>query len=153
MTTLRLQILDEIVKTFKAVDEDTYGLKFSIVEIGPLSEPDNRKAFCIGIVPMDETYRDLYPLKDRSLRIAVEFRVTVNQVKGSPGREAERVLGVIENVILRHKTWNGLAAQTDLVGNEINMDNFVDKTVDGVVLINVNYRHSVTDNESEMLEP
>lgn len=143
--TVRRKLLEAIRATFQAVDEATWGLKFSMVAIGPLAAPDYRRRFSIGIVPQQETYGDLFPLIARSLQLAIEFRVTVNKDDEDPGLVAEFLLGQVESICLQDITWGGHAINTKLRGNEINMDTFADRAIDGVVFLTVDYRHSRKD--------
>lgn len=143
--TVRRKLLEGMRATFQAVDEATWGLKFSIVAMGPLAAPDFRRRFSIGIVPQQETYGDLFPLITRSLQIAIEFRATVNKDDEDPGLVAEFLLGKVEGICLQDITWGGLAISTKLRGNEVNMVTFADRTIDGVLFLTVDYRHARKD--------
>lgn len=143
--SVRRELLEGIRATFQAVDEATWGLKFSIVAMGPLADPDFRRRFSIGIVPQQETYGDLYPHITRELQLAIEFRVTVNRDDEDPGLLAETLLYKVEAICLADITWGGRCIDTKLVGNEINMATFADRTIDGVVFIKVKYRHARHD--------
>lgn len=143
--SLRHQILQAMVATFDAVDKPDYPLKFSVVELGPLGDEDHRKRLSLGIVPGPERYTHNFPFIVRFLTVGIEFRVTVNRDDPSPGNLAEQVLTVIEQVVLRNGTWGGLAIDTDFRNNEVDMTTYGDRTVMGVVWVEIQYRHAHGD--------
>jgi hypothetical protein len=144
-SSVRRKLIEAMRSTFQAVDEATHGLKFSIVAVGPLADPDYRRRYSIGLVPQQEIYGDLYPHITRELQVAIEFRVTVNRDDEDPGLMAEHMLGVIETICLADITWGGRAIDTKLMGNEVNMATFADRTVDGVLFVRVKFRHARHD--------
>lgn len=153
--SVRKLILLKMLEAFRAVapppnsvppSDDDWPLKFSVVELGPLDPGDHKKRYSIGIVPQNERYRnDQYPLINRNLSVAVEYRVTVNQGDGPPGLLAEDVMAVVERVLIENRFWDGLAIDTQLTGNETDMSNYQDKTVMGAVYVEISYRHSILD--------
>lgn len=154
MKSLRRSILEAMRDAFRAVDmpdpDDTttlgdWPLKFSTVEIGPLGDSDHRKRFSIGIVPQAEAYGDLHPFITRNLRVGIEFRVTVNRGDEAPALMAEEVLTVVERVVMSNRSWGGLALDTKFMGNETDMTDYDDKTVYGVLFVEVSYRHGQDD--------
>jgi hypothetical protein len=143
--SIRRQIIEQIKATFEGVTEADWGVRFSTVAIGPLGDADQRKRYSVGIVPGAEVYSDLYPYRCRDLNIAIEFRVTVNRTDEDPGLMAEELLATVERIVLKDTTWNGLAIETKLAGNEIDMTTYADRSVMGVLFIQVSYRHALSD--------
>lgn len=147
--TIRLRILQTIVDTFKALLVDPDDLEsnpvFSVVELGPLGDPDNRKRFTIGIVPQPERYTHSFPFLQRALAVAIEFRVTVNKGDPRPGVMYEQLLGVVEHTVLKNETWGGLAIKTELKNSDQDIASYDDKSVTGVLLTEVLYRHGTDD--------
>lgn len=143
--SVRHRILHNMVEVFRAVDTPTYPIKFSTVQLGPLSDHDHRKRFAIGIVPGPERYTASYPYTERLLQVAIEFRITVNQNDPYPGDMAEQVLTVLERVVIDNNTWGDLALKTDLENNELDMTTYADRSVMGVLWVVVHYRHGVSD--------
>jgi hypothetical protein len=58
---------------------------------------------------------------------------------------AEQVLTVIKRVVLANTTWDGLAVDTKLVNSEIDLINYSDRSIVGVLFIEVQYRHARHD--------
>ena len=143
--SIRHQILDRMVEVFQGVKEPEWPIQFSMVELGPLADENHRKRFSIGIVPGPEKYSDTFPFIVRNLRVAIEFRVTVNRDDPAPGQLAEQVLTVIERVVIANRDWGGLAVETKFQDNEIDMPTYGDKTVMGVLWVEVQYRHHHLD--------
>lgn len=143
--SLRRQIIEKIAEAARAMREPEYTLEFSKVSFGPLDEGDNKRRYTLGIVPQREEYSDLFPLIVRNLRIALEFRITMNKGDEAPGLAAEEMIADLESMVLANRSWGGLAVETDLVENEIDLDNYQDRTVFGVLIISVQYRHSQRD--------
>ena len=147
MISLRRRILERMVAVFSAasvVVGETL-VSFSSVVHGPLDETDHRKRFSAGIVPEPERYEDHYPFLDRLLRVGVEFRVTINRDDPAPGVLAEDVLTAVEHLLLQNQDWGGLALDTRLTSNTIDMVNAADRSVLGVVLAEIHYRHNSLD--------
>jgi hypothetical protein len=143
--TIRLTIMRKFKALYEAVDDTTHGIKFSNVQIGPLGNQDAKKLAVIGIVAGPETKSDLFPLKTSLLEVNVEFRFTVNQGDERAGIMAERILGVVQQVIYDDDTLGGLVIKTDELGNQINMIDYGDKSVEGVVQFQTQFRHATRD--------
>ena len=143
--SLRHRILAAMADTFRAVDQPDWPLKFSLVELGPLGDEDHRKRYTLGIVPGPERYTHNFPYVVRFLRVAIEFRVTVNRDDEAPGELAEQLLTVIERVVIKNGTWGDLALATELSNSEIDMTTYSDRSVAGVLFVEIQYRHSHLD--------
>lgn len=159
--SLRQDILDKIVETFAAIEPpddpvqspDEWPIKFSTVELGPLGDADHKKRYSLGVVPLRERYGHKFPFIERWLTIGIEYRVTVNRGDEKPGVMAERMLTVVERVILQNTTWEGLAIDTELDNNEVDMTDYDDKSVQGVLFVTVHYRHSHQDPRDGRPDP
>ena len=158
--SLRHQILAKIQQTYQAIQPpDTsapgyapsaadWPFAFSTVEIGPLSHEDQRKRYSIGIVVGQERESYLFPYIQCHLAVHIEFRVTVNQGDSKPGVVAEQVLTVVKRVVDVDRTWGGLAIDTKRIGTEIDLTSYDDKSVMGVLMLDVLYRHADSDVRS-----
>lgn len=153
INSLRLNILNRMVDTFADINEDTYGIKFSTVELGPLGDADYKRRYSLGIVPTNERYGDKFPFIERWLTVGIEYRVTVNRGDEKPGVLAERLLTVVEAVVLDNVTWGGKAIDTKLQANELDMIDYGDKSVSGALFVVVHYRHSHLDPRDPMPDP
>lgn len=155
--SLRLQVLQKMKEKFAAIappdttDPDyapslaDWPFKFSTVELGPLGAEDNRKRYSLGIVPGKEKYSHLFPYIVCDHLIGIEFRVTKNRGEDDPQVMAERCLEVIKRCVLQNKQWDDLAVDTQLVDSEIDLVNFGDRSIVGVLFVIVKYRHSQFD--------
>lgn len=149
--SVRLGILRYIKTLYEAATDQTpapsgkvyYGVTFSTVKIGPLSDPDARKLNAIGIHVDPETKIDLFPLKQSTLPINIEFRWTANRDDpDDPGVMAEKMLAVVQQVIYDDQSLGGLVIMANEESNEVDLVTYADRTVQGVVKFNVLYRHS-----------
>jgi len=154
MTSVRLQILDAIVASFAAMqadqpDEDPYGVKFSTAALGPLSDYDQRKRYSLGVVagPEKETYQ--YPFVMSFMTVNLEFRVTVNRDDTSPGRMIEELLTVMKRRAVEDRQWGGLAIDTKIVGSEIDLTTYADRSAVGVCVIEVQFRYGFNDPRTQ----
>jgi hypothetical protein len=150
--SIRQSILSAIQAAFQAVQppntsapgytpsDADWPFAFSTVAIGPLSDQDQRKAYSLGIVAGQERETFNFPYINCKFQIALEFRATANQDSPAPGILAEQVLTVVKRVTDNNKTWGGLAIDTKRVGNEIDLTTYLDRSVVGVVYIEVQYR-------------
>lgn len=151
--SVRLGILNQIKAMYSAVTDEenppapkkNYGIRFSVVAIGPLSDPDLRKQFSIGIVASTEKKSDLYQLAQNQFDITIEFRAVVNQGDDDPGILAERVLAIVQQVIYDDRTIGGLVIDTHEIGSTIDLVTYSDRTIVGLVIFQVLYRHSPQD--------
>lgn len=145
MKSVRQLVVEKIREKFIAVDVPDWPLKFSVVALGPLGDEDFKKRYSIGIVPGVEKYSHEFPYIVRDGQIAIEFRVVRNQGDAEPQLLGEQLLTLCEQLVLRNKTWDGLAMDTQLVGNEIDLVNASDRSVQGVLFISVKFRHGTDD--------
>ena len=149
--SVRHTILKKIVSTFENyrtpyVDPDPAPLPFfSFVGFGPLGDVDFRRRYTVGVVAGQEREKFLFPWIECTLTVNLEFRVVVNQGDPKPADMAEDVLKRVKQVVFANRSWGGLALDSKTVGNEIDLDNYQDKYVVGVVVMEVQYRHSHLD--------
>jgi hypothetical protein len=152
--SVRQQILETIAAKLEAVapppegqppSDDDWPLQFSVVKLGPLAEENQRKRYSVGIVPGPEDYSDLYPYIVCDQQIGIEFRATKNKDDDDPQTMAEQLLTVLKRVVLNNETWDGLALKTDLVNSEVDLINYSDRSIVGVLFIKVQYRHARRD--------
>lgn len=155
--SLRQQILEKIEEKFAGVvatdttapgytPQDTdWPMQFSLVKLGPLGDEAQRKQYSIGIVPGTEKYSDLYPYIVCDQLVGIEFRATKNKGDDDPQIMAEMVLTTMKRVVLDNLTWDGLAIDSKLVNSEVDLVNYSDRSIVGVLFIEVQYRHARRD--------
>jgi hypothetical protein len=148
--TVRLRCLEALRASFAGLRDgepaaDPYSVEFSAVEHGPLGDFDNRRRYVAAVVPGNESKRTRYPLTDCTLPVTIEFRMTANRGDQRPAVEAERVLGEIQRRIGEDRTLGGLAIDVRETGNDVDLDTYADKAIEGAVFLEVRYRHATDD--------
>jgi hypothetical protein len=149
--TVRKSLLDVFVANYAAaVDNPTpptgqkhYGIQFDVVKLGPLGNQDFRKRSAIGIVADKEVKTLLFPLREPRFKVIVEFHYTINQGDEDPAVIAERLLGVVTQIMYDDSTLGGLAIMCDDVDNSVDLDTYADRSVKGTVTWEVLYRHNM----------
>ncbi|CAA2141481.1 hypothetical protein [Hyphomicrobium sp. ghe19] len=155
--SVRQQILEKIEEKFIGIvqtdtsapgyvpSDDDWPMQFSVVKLGPLSDENLRKRYSLGIVPGTEKYSDLYPYIVSDQMVGLEFRATKNKDDDDPQAMAEQVLTVLKRLVLANTTWDDLAVDTRLVNSEVDLVNYSDRSIVGVLFIEVQYRHARRD--------
>jgi hypothetical protein len=95
--------------------------------------------------PTNESKQTRYPLTDCALPVTIEFRMTADRGDQRPAIEAERVLGEIRRRIGEDRTLGGLALDVREIGNDVDLDTYADKAIEGAVFLEVRYRHATDD--------
>ena len=150
MTSVRLTILQTIEAEFKAMlatepPDDPYGVTFTTVAIGPLSGYDQRKQYSLGIVAGPEKETFLYPYITCWLTLNIEFRVTVNRGDAEPGVLIEQLLTVVKRKMTSDRTWGNRAIDTKVIGSEVDLITYADRSAVGVCMCEVQYRYNSVD--------
>jgi hypothetical protein len=149
--TIRLTNLRFVQTTLRTLDltgpgDLTSPNFFTLVSLGPIDGFENRMRYTAGIVPGDEIKKTLYPITDCTLPVTVEFRMTWNTGDASDHEaESERLLGLIEKVLVQDRTLGGNAIDFYTVGNAITMDLFTEKDIIGAIHFEMRYRHNSLD--------
>ncbi|WP_113155972.1 hypothetical protein [Nitratireductor sp. OM-1] len=160
--SVRKLILRNIEAAYKSVQppapgdpvtDDDWPFAFSSVEIGPLADEDHRRRFSIGIVAGPEKERFTIPFIECNWTVGVEFRATINRGDPRPALVAEDVLTVVKRVVDIDRTWGGLAVDTKRKGNELDLTTYGDKTVVGVMFMEIMFRHSHIDTRDRHPDP
>jgi hypothetical protein len=147
-------ILEQLKSLFCAIDineaaADPFPYKPSKdgVGIGPLSMVDFNKHFTVGIIAGDEVKKDLYPFKDVTLPITIEFKGVKQKADPEPAIFAEMLLTICQRTCLSDLTLGlpDLVFNVSEVGNGIDLETFGDKAVAGTLDFIVQYRHSAHD--------
>jgi hypothetical protein len=156
----RSQILTTIRDLYKAVAAgapvgDPFPFAFSRAELGPIAYGADAKQYTVGIVAGDETKRDLFPFKEATLPIAIEFQRVKQKGEASTAEMAEEMLTVVQRVVNEASTAGTTnTLNLDFVvdvretGNHVDLDSFADKAIAGVLYIEVQYRHSRYDTRT-----
>ena len=151
--SVRLKCLHWLMEHFRTMPDDGYTVSFSVIGLGPLTTRDTRKQSALGLVPGTEVKTPVYPFETCRLPIAVDFRYTVNQGGGSPGDNVEDVLAQVQKRIREAGNLGGLAADYSEMSNEIDLESYSDKTVSGVVMTQLQYRHHMLDPYEQASPP
>ena len=150
MLSVRGRVLNAVVAKFQAMDadlpaNDPYGITWSTVALGPLADFDQRKRYSLGVVPGAERETFSMPYIMVFLTVNVEFRITANRDDDAPGILAEQALTVVKRGITEDRTWGGIAIDTKIVGSEIDMTTYADRSIVGVCQAEVQFRYSHLD--------
>lgn len=151
--SVRLQILEAMVDTFRKVNDETpvgdpYGVTFGRVGFGPVDERDHTKRFALGVNPGPERNAYQYPFIMTYLTVNVEYRATINRDDDSPLQVLEQVLTVVKRVLHDNQTWGGLALNTKVLNTEVDLMTYSDRSTMGVCVTEVQFRHSEEDPRS-----
>ena len=150
MTSVRLQVLNAIVAKFEGMQadqpaQDPYGITWSTVALGPLADFDQRKRYSLGVVAGPEKEDFSMPYIMSFLTVNVEFRVTANRDDAAPGVLAEQALTVVKRGLTEDRTWGGKAIDTKIVGSEVDLTTYADRSIVGVCQAQVQFRYSHLD--------
>jgi len=150
MTSVRLQVLNAIVAKFDGMQadqpaQDPYGITWSTVALGPLADFDQRKRYSLGVVARAEKEDFSMPYIMCFLTVNVEFRVTANRDDDPPGVLAEQALTVVKRALTADRTWGGKAIDTKIVGSEVDLTTYADRSIVGVCQAQVQFRYSHLD--------
>lgn len=149
--SVRHIILQRIVSAFANyrepfVDPDPAPLPFfSYVNFGPLADEDFRRRYTLGVVVGQERETFIFPYIECKLLVNLEFRIVVNRGDVPSADMAEDVLTRAKQVVFSNRTWGGMALDTKTIGNEIDLYTNQDKFVIGLLVCEVQYRHSHLD--------
>ena len=155
MTSVRLQILNNIVDGFKAMDaaapvDDPYGITFSNVALGPLAKYDQRFRYSLGVHMGNEKETFQMPYIMCFMTVNIEFRATVNRDDDTPGVMIEQLLTVVKRFVGNNRGWGGLAIDTKVVGSEVDLITYADRSAVGVCICEVQYRYNHSDPRNPM---
>ena len=150
MASVRLRILNAMVAKFDAMDEnlpagDPYGITWATAALGPLAAFDQRKRYSLGVVVGAERETFSMPYIMVFLTVNVEFRITANRDDDAPGVLAEQALTVVKRGLTEDRTWGGLAIDTKIVGSEVDLTTYADRSIMGVCQATVQFRYSHLD--------
>lgn len=127
------------------VTPDDYSFTWSDVRRGALPDGDGRKAFLCGIIEGAERKETRFPITECQLNLVIEFRMVINKGDQAPAVEANRILGEVQRCVCQDRRLGGLAIDLVETGNEIDLDSASDKTAEGVVFLQLKYRHKHND--------
>lgn len=154
VTSVRLAILNAMQQTFTDVQEnkppaDPYGVTFSTVALGPLAPFDQKKRYSLGLAmgPEKETFQ--FPFIMCFMTVNLELRITVNKGDNPPGQMIEELITVVKRVVGDNRQWGGLAIDSKIVGTEVDLETYWDRSALAVVKCEVQYRYSSNDPRSQ----
>jgi hypothetical protein len=144
--SIRQQILNNMLAAFAAVSTANGDpLTFSTCVLGPLGAQDQRKRYSLGIVAGKEKFSDKFSWYECFLPVGIEYRITINKGDDAPASEAETLLTLVKQVVMKDPSWGGIAIDTNLVSDEVDLTTYADRSVEGVLHVQLHYRHSRND--------
>jgi len=156
--TYRERILNAMEEHFTAQRQgqpgpDPYTITWSSVERAEIGDLSHGKAYTLAIFDVTETVdfgvSTTQGVTNKTLRVVCEFHAML-EAKQKPSTEANRIIGEIQRRMLEDETYGNLAIWIQETGNELNIDNAVDRQISGTVTFNVFYRHSRRDPRKEI---
>ena len=149
-SSVRLQILNQIVYTFQAVQadqptDDPMGFTFTTVGLGPLADFDQRKRLSMGVHVGSESVSYKFESTMCFLTINLELRLTVNRGDDSPGRMLEQIITMAQRVVMANRKWGRLAIDTKIANTEVDLLTYFDRSAMASLLIVVQYRFNYSD--------
>ena len=143
--TVRLQCLQAVQAILQGVSCPLF-TAMDYVVLGRLKEPDSRKRAIAGIVVGKERSEYDYPTMRHTLEVDIELRLNWDTADvDQPGVVAEKFLGHVKKALAQDYSLGGLAISFLEVGNEVQLDNWLDKTIQAVMFCELKYRHAVLD--------
>lgn len=144
--TTRDKIIADIVARLKDMPADR--TQFSRVFEEDWTDFVNQGENVITIVEGIETYIENQTVKlDRNLEVELRASVYVPMDK-APSAKVREVLGDLENTVMTHQRWGGLAMRTTPVSNLRTVEDRNDRRVEISFVMVVTYRTARTDPSS-----
>jgi hypothetical protein len=149
-SSVRLQILKNIVTTFQAVQateptDDPMAFQFTTVAIGPLADFDHRKRLSMGVHVGSESVSYKFESTMCFLTINLELKLTVNRDDPAPGELLEQVIAMAQRVVMANRKWGGLAIDTKITNTEVDLLTYLDRSAMASLVVVVQYRFSYAD--------
>lgn len=127
---------------------DPYLYTASLVERADITKLSRGKTLTIGVFDPSETkiasLTALEGAMDATIRCIVEWHATVD-IETKPSTQCNIIHAEILRRIMEDETLGGLARNVIEVGNEFNIDDVNDKMLDGVIFLNILYKHAKRD--------
>ena len=132
---------------------DPYSITWSIVDRAEIADMSHGKAYTLAIFEGTETsdfgVSTTVGVINKTLRIDLEFHAML-EAKQRPSTEGNRIIGEIQRRMMEDETLGGLAIWIQEAGNELRIDNTVDRQIEGTVTFNMLFRHSRRDPRKEI---
>jgi hypothetical protein len=146
--SVRLICLKFMRDQLSAIAAPDFSLSMSTALLGPIADGASRRRFSVGVVPGKEMVEDRFPLTECILPVVVEFQITWNAGDPVPQELAENALADIQRKLKEDIYCAGNAIDLRETGNEINLNLYSDKSIDGWVKYDLLYRHNTGDPRS-----
>lgn len=150
--TIREKILAQFKTTFEAVAagapvSDPYTFTWDLVTRQDPGSRAHGKGHTLGIYDTEERKTPAVGLMYATLRVVFEFTVLVAK-DTDPSVYGNLVLGEIQRRLREDIYVNANALNVVEVGNELTIQTTVDRQIEGVVFVDVLYRHAENDPRS-----
>lgn len=150
--TIREEILEALVGIFETMQagqpvSDPYTVTWSLVG---REEPGNRargKRYVISVFDTTEQKRAIIGFMDCTLRVVLEWSAQLGAEEG-PSKQANRIMGEIQRRVREDITLGDLCHNLVEVANDISVDDYKDRQIEGSVFIDVQYKHAEHDPRS-----
>jgi hypothetical protein len=131
---------------------DPYLYTASVVARSDIEALSHGKSLTIGIFDASEqkipALTHLEGAMDATIRVIVEWRAMA-EVTDKPSTVCNVIHAEILRRIMEDETLGGLARNVLEVGNEFNIEDFKDRQLDGVIFLNIIYKHAKRDPRAD----
>ena len=147
--TVREQALRNLKQLFVAMEAgqpvtDPYTITWSLVERFDVGDRARGKNFVMQIFDLRETKIPRIGQMEPTLRVFLEWKALC-PAECDPSEFANDVLGQIQRRIREDITLTDTVINVIETGNEITIDDFADRHIEGNVSINILYKHAEND--------
>ena len=155
--TIRERILDYLIDSFANQQEGVppgvdawgnpteYDFTWDVVQREPLTDRERKKRFALAIIEQSEQKNpQTEPCTHSFMQLTFEFFCLVQRDE-SPAEITNMILGNIQRRLKEDITAGGLSYNIREVGNDIDIDAWADRQIDGVVNVAVLFKHATVD--------
>jgi hypothetical protein len=121
-----------------------YDLRWDVVQREPLTQRERKKRYAMAILDEREEKLPQIQTFHVNLSVTIEFWMLLN-VNEDPSTCANRLLLNIQRRLREDITLGGLVLNVEERGNNIDVDSWTDKQIEGAIFLNILYKHAQAD--------
>jgi hypothetical protein len=121
-----------------------YDLKWDVVQREPLGQEAKKKRYAMAILDEREEKLPQMQTFHVNLSVTIEFWMLLNRNE-DPSTCANRLLLNIQRRLREDITLGGLVLNVEERANNLDVDSWADKQIEGAMFINVLYKHAQDD--------
>ncbi len=152
--SVRERALKELVTLFEAQQEglpenDPYSHGWDVVQRQPLGDREKRKQYALAILDGQESKDPQIQTAHATLQVLLEFH-HVAGVDCDPSEEANRILTDVQRRLRIDIYLNNTVLRVWETGNELDVDGYTDRQINGLVFVSILYKHSIHDPRKQI---